>query len=338
MFVYTYNYTDLHSLLHDFAQKTNSRVQGTTLNYNEKFADGYSRLINVADGIQAWLSDYRLNEDICVIRQGSATSSFILRVFETVVKEKKVTMGGSGEMIEKHDQKNYAVLYNDNSEVSVILQKGTNVRGVEIVFTPKWLMEYLHIDNEHFLLQKFLSVQDQQLHHVPLNYEYITLLNELFAPSNKMLEQTIMSNRIMILVEKFFVQMANIFSNHKEKIRISHAELDKLNEVKSILTDDSLQSPPTIPELSRMIGMSASSLKNKFKKLFQSGIYQYYQKHRLHKAMDMLASGKYSVKEVGMELGFINLSNFSIAFKKEFGILPSEVTRRKGSRSENNHQ
>jgi AraC-like DNA-binding protein len=42
------------------------------------------------------------------------------------------------------------------------------------------------------------------------------------------------------------------------------------------------------------------------------------------KARQMLNSKKHSVKEVGMQLGFKNLSNFTIAFKKEFSILPSQ--------------
>jgi AraC-like DNA-binding protein len=42
-------------------------------------------------------------------------------------------------------------------------------------------------------------------------------------------------------------------------------------------------------------------------------------------AKDKLLAGNHSVKEVAMELGYSNLSNFTIAFKKEFGLLPSKL-------------
>jgi AraC-like DNA-binding protein len=71
--------------------------------------------------------------------------------------------------------------------------------------------------------------------------------------------------------------------------------------------------------------MSVSKLKSTFKKVYGTGIYEYYQKNRMLKAKAMLLTGKYNVKEVGTQLGYTNLSNFSLAFKKEFGILPSEV-------------
>ena len=39
----------------------------------------------------------------------------------------------------------------------------------------------------------------------------------------------------------------------------------------------------------------------------------------------LLLSHKYSIKEIGLQLGYANFSNFSIAFKKEFNLLPSKL-------------
>jgi AraC-like DNA-binding protein len=43
----------------------------------------------------------------------------------------------------------------------------------------------------------------------------------------------------------------------------------------------------------------------------------------------LLKTGNFSVKQVGMTIGFSNLSNFAKAFKKEFGILPKEMLKSK---------
>ena len=43
------------------------------------------------------------------------------------------------------------------------------------------------------------------------------------------------------------------------------------------------------------------------------------------KAKQLIASKKFSIKEVGTQLGFKNLSNFTLAFKKQFNKLPSEL-------------
>jgi AraC-like DNA-binding protein len=73
--------------------------------------------------------------------------------------------------------------------------------------------------------------------------------------------------------------------------------------------------------------MSATKLKNIFKKAFGMSMYEYYQKNRMHKAKELLCSGKYSVSQVGVMIGYRNLSNFSNAFKKEFNYLPKDFNK-----------
>ena len=76
-----------------------------------------------------------------------------------------------------------------------------------------------------------------------------------------------------------------------------------------------------------MVAMSDSKLKKIFKMVYGLPIYEYFQKHRMQRARLMLLSGSYSIKDVGYTLGYSNLSNFTLAFKKEFNKLPSEITK-----------
>ena len=55
--------------------------------------------------------------------------------------------------------------------------------------------------------------------------------------------------------------------------------------------------------------------------------YEYFQKQRMQKAMTLLKSGEHSIKDVGYTLGYANLSNFTLAFKKVYGVLPSVITK-----------
>jgi len=71
--------------------------------------------------------------------------------------------------------------------------------------------------------------------------------------------------------------------------------------------------------------MSESKLKKLFKQSFGMGLYEYYQKNRMHISKELILSGKYSISEIGTKLGYQNLGNFSTAFKKEFNCLPSQV-------------
>jgi AraC-like DNA-binding protein len=83
--------------------------------------------------------------------------------------------------------------------------------------------------------------------------------------------------------------------------------------------------PPTIKELAREAAMSESKLKKIFKTVYGLPPYEYYQRQRMEKARLMLLSGNYSVKDIGYTLGYANLSNFTLAFKKVFGKVPSQL-------------
>jgi AraC-like DNA-binding protein len=95
-------------------------------------------------------------------------------------------------------------------------------------------------------------------------------------------------------------------------------------KVEHLLLNNYAVNFPSIETLAKAVFMSESKLKKLFKQSYGMAVYQYYQKNRMHKAKELLAVGKLSVSETGAALGYQNLSNFSAAFKKEFGCLPSE--------------
>jgi AraC-like DNA-binding protein len=74
-----------------------------------------------------------------------------------------------------------------------------------------------------------------------------------------------------------------------------------------------------------MAMMSSTKLKAKFKEVYGMKLYEYYNRNRLLKAKEMITGGRTTIKEAAYSIGFSNLSNFSRAFKKEFGFLPGQI-------------
>ena len=108
---------------------------------------------------------------------------------------------------------------------------------------------------------------------------------------------------------------------------INKADLEVLRIVEKRLTADLTTRPPTTAELARESGMSQSKLKRLFQHLFGTGIYEHFQACRLSKARDLILSRQMTVSQAGQYLSYKNLSNFSLAFRKAFGYLPSEVLK-----------
>lgn len=97
-----------------------------------------------------------------------------------------------------------------------------------------------------------------------------------------------------------------------------------LEEVKGYLLANLLGACPTLETLSRIAGMSVSSLKTKFKIYVGISPKQFFFEAQMTKALSMLKEG-HSVKQIASSLGFVNASNFINAFKRKFHISPNKM-------------
>lgn len=70
--------------------------------------------------------------------------------------------------------------------------------------------------------------------------------------------------------------------------------------------------------------ISRSKFNKKLKELTVETPGSLFRKYKLNKAAEMLKEGRHNVSEVAMLTGFGTVSYFSVAFKKQFGVTPSE--------------
>ena len=101
-------------------------------------------------------------------------------------------------------------------------------------------------------------------------------------------------------------------------------ERERLQQAKDILNKN-LDSPPSLSELSREIGLNTFKLKKSFKEVFGVPVFKYLQNERLNTAHNLLRNQGLSIQEAAWQVGYDSLSSFSNAFSKKFGFRPSEV-------------
>ncbi len=106
---------------------------------------------------------------------------------------------------------------------------------------------------------------------------------------------------------------------------IKEAEREKLIEAKEMLANN-LETPPSLTELSKQIGLNTFKLTKNFKELFGVPVFKYLQNERLTKAHELLRSQE-TIQEIAWHVGYDSLSSFSNAFAKKYGYRPSEIKR-----------
>lgn len=90
-------------------------------------------------------------------------------------------------------------------------------------------------------------------------------------------------------------------------------------------TDQTLSIKCILP----VVAMSERQLQRKFKALLGQTFSEYVKKFRLNKGAEMLANGM-SVTQVAFECGFSSQSYFSLCFKAQYGLAPSQFNQQSG--------
>lgn len=330
MFTIDYTYTDYARLMSDIGEKMQVKVKDDTLVIPADIANGYFKYIPLSNGLQCMLSNFTLNQDIYLQRKSSEKEFYILRFDEVSISDTLMVKIDNDYIWEEKQNRASVFLTSSLYDFAYQAAKDTSFKSINILITRKWLEQYLDIKSMDKVLEKYLQLKTGTYNFAPFDIGYRTLFNEVMEDQDTIMKRSIIENRIMMLVEKFLSHLyQKVGQLSDDKIKIFPDEVKRLMKVESYLVKDFSTPPPPISFLSRMAAMSTTTLKNKFKKLYGKNVYEYFQKSRMNRAKILLLSRKYSIKEIGSQLGYSNLSNFATAFKKEFNKLPSKLLFRR---------
>jgi AraC-like DNA-binding protein len=313
-----YNLENVNDVLEFLSQKFKLKREDDFLFLPENIGEGYIRIISLPNGMQCFISDYKANTDILFKRNKSHLDSFLLRVDDVHIENQEETALN----------KSAVLLSSIKHDWIYLVTKDTRIKALNLFFSKDWVKDFFGVEKMGEVLINYLGIKKDIFNYEPIDIEYKKLLHDILnIHSNKIFELLIIQNRVMLLIERFFTRIYNKMDNSNIQIKISTEDVNSIVFIESILVNDFTEEMPGINVLAKKAAMSPTKLKTCFKEIYGMPIYQYYQKHRMNKAKAMLLSNKYTVKEVGMEIGFTNLSNFAKAFKKAFDQLPSEVLK-----------
>ncbi|MGZ3916712.1 MAG: helix-turn-helix domain-containing protein [Flavisolibacter sp.] len=108
---------------------------------------------------------------------------------------------------------------------------------------------------------------------------------------------------------------------------LSLDEIARINKLEQFILED-LTAHYTIKELARKARMGQVRLKEAFKKVTGMGLYEKLKDARLQKARQLLLETDLLVKEIYLEVGYEGITSFIGAFRKCFGMSPSQYRKR----------
>jgi len=273
--------------------------------------------------------DFSLHQDIVLFRRPSSDYGILLFFNQAEIGDYFRLRSGGMLLDENTKIRSNIFMSSTNMELEIQYSKGTRLRRVGIYFSAAMVKKFLK-EEMRMNLMVYTSEGIKNINRETINFEMKSILDEIFNTSFKDdFGRLVLQNRVWMLAEKFLINLqAKQVKGEKSGPKANKTRTEdviRIQTVEKVLTQADLEKFPSIETLSKMAMMSSTKLKTKFKEVYGMKLYEYYNRHRLQKARDMIAGGKTTIKEAAYSIGFSNLSNFSRAFKKEFGVLPGKI-------------
>jgi AraC-like DNA-binding protein len=288
---------------------------------------GYLKILQPASSLQVLLADVTFAETLVTVRSQSDKRFFILH-FDDVFINDTAQFKVDDENLKKTAIRHAVARLTSNGFTNTeVIPANTPIKSVKILFSEEWLKKHLGLDALQDSLHHYLFLKTESFDVEKLDLIYCQLLDELWNTKlEDPMQQIFLENRITQLMERFFTRLNQKMNLLQGKFTMKEAEIKSIVIVAEALIKDFSRQPPSIDEFSTMVSMSATKLKKNFKDIYGDSIYAYYQKLRMSRAKELLIIGT-NVKETALAIGYTNTSNFVLAFKKQFGISPTEVAK-----------
>ena len=320
-----YKLTSYYDLLDRLGSLLGTKPVENVLTIPNEFGEGFFKVIPVEEKLEAFTYHLKLNDQFLFKREKEDREFYVLTFDEVDTSLAGAINIGSDTSGIDTNRKTALYLTSFLYDIEYTLQKNIEVKGVRILLDAVWMKKYLQLNEKEDVLEKYINLKTAGIWYMPVDSELKDLLNDIV--STQPIPLLFYQNKLFRIIEKFFSWLYNELQSFHNTAGISKNDILLAQKIESIITNDITIVPPTIKELARCIAISESKLKKIFKIVYGLPPYEYYQKQRMQKAKQMLLSGDYSIKDVGYTLGYSNLSNFTLAFKKEFGALPSDVLK-----------
>lgn len=306
----------LETLAHQFETK----VTNNAFEIPVSIGKGFLKQFYFFEGFTLTYLHFKLHEPLEFIRHSVSDAQLFPIMFYSHDVSVQQDIDEQRKLIGYHTS-NGIFMPSPQIESKWMVPPGTEGYQITLTIEKNWFLQtFNHSDNIYLnqLLKSrksFYLFESLQTSMKNLIFSIYDLIN-----SKDKLQHLKLHQKAIELLNLFLEKVEQRTS--KEDISgINASGIEKIFQTRKQLLENLTNVPP-LKQLSANAGMSISKLQKCFQQVFGKSISQYALSEKMNLARQLFDTKKYSVSEVGYQLGYSNLSHFTKAFNKEFGINP----------------
>lgn len=246
--------------------------------------------------------------------QGNSNCDFESLSLSTSYQEKPFSVL----TVNNNDKGTISIKKGDISTSSITLEKEFLLKSLPEGKVKEKIIENLETNKPcELLAKKDINPQSQLLLNTLYNNPFNNQLDELYAQS-----------KILELIYLEFQSLIDIEPNKNNKLKLDDYDIEAIKKAKEILVQN-MKNPPSIIELSHMIGINEFKLKSGFKTIFNDTPYNILLDYKLEYAKELLLASDMNVGEIAKQTGYKYIQSFTKAFVKKYGVRPIDIMKKR---------
>ncbi|TRX72684.1 AraC family transcriptional regulator [Carboxylicivirga sp. M1479] len=313
--------------------------EGPAINYYQALQKLFGGSVNNGEYqvknalVDIHMSAYQYEQDIeLLIASGTCSNAMEIDrepdddpnyIHINIIKEGQLTQFYSNQkQLDEADTSKGVFVYNGLFPLKAEIPARINYKSVAFKFNKRALEKL--IPEAVYIFDELFGDQQPIAYHMQASKEIERLTDDIFY-----FRDVEFGGQMMVMARGFEVFSSLFLSakNHFENNNLHGLHVDdyeRLLKIKEKLLS-SFDQRISLDDIAQEFGISVSKLKRDFKALFDCSLYQFYTHAKMDEAYRLLKTGNYSVMDVGYDLGYQNLSKFSMMFKKVKGISPKDI-------------
>ncbi len=224
--------------------------------------------------------------------------------------------------------------YKPKTPAAGFFYENTNGLFFNIIFTKKWFMEKAGF-NKNVLKSDIVDFLDGKMGILNLinvlpdaEFETENILSFLKNAAAGITSKVRFKKCVNEIVSNFFIKAAEA-GRLNNNINLHSDDFFKVATAEKIILNNLSLPFIGVESLAKQVHLSPTSLKQKFKMVYGFSMLQYHKEKNILLALQLLQNSDLFFRDVASITGYNSLSKFTAAFKKRFGVTPSEAKNKK---------
>ena len=132
--------------------------------------------------------------------------------------------------------------------------------------------------------------------------------------------------KLKVMELLLFLCTLDVSGYTSERPYFSRSQVAKIKDIEAYIRKN-MGTDCKLACLSEKFGISMTAMKSCFKGIYGMSIYAYIKNYRMNMAAEMLRNSEESITDIAFNVGYLNPSKFSSAFRSQFGCSPMEYKK-----------